>query len=299
MSYANGTTHYNLPQTVGTDKRDWADTNQAFSDVDAALYTAATTASTTASGLSTLDNQVNGVGGIDDRLTTAENDIDNVEGDVSTLQSTVGSHTTQIADVRQDCEDMITAHNEAAAESAAHYDIGDEFIYNDVLYRATAEINIGDTIVPNTNCAATNVMTEVNAINTALSDKASTASVTAINDDLYSAGVALISADISSTQDLTPSQAFTNFNTIKVRIGAYYSAQDRNLYMQAFDIDLRHLVGSGDEFIYSWYQTTTNFMTVEFGIVSGKLQINAIQLGTDTAQNFAVYVEAYGYKQTL
>ena len=120
-----------------------------------------------------------------------------------------------------------------------------------------------------------------------------------VSSDVYSTGVSLISADISSAQDLTPSQPFTNFNTIKVRIGSYYSAQNRNLYMQAFDIDLRHLVGSGDEFIYSWYQSASNFMSVEFGVVNGKLQISAIQLGTDTAQNFAVYVEAYGYKQTL
>ena len=124
-------------------------------------------------------------------------------------------------------------------------------------------------------------------------------SLTNLLSDVYSGGVALISADITSAQDLTPTQPFTNFNTIKVRIGAYYSSQNRNLYMQAFDIDLRHLVGSGDEFIYSWYQSPTNFMSVEFGIVNEKLQINAIQLGTDTAQNFAIYVEAYGYKQTL
>ena len=45
MSYATGTTHYNLPQTVGTDKRDWTDTNQAFADLDTAVYSAATTAS--------------------------------------------------------------------------------------------------------------------------------------------------------------------------------------------------------------------------------------------------------------
>lgn len=40
MSYANGTTHYNLPQTVGSDKRDWSDTNQAFADIDSAIYSA-------------------------------------------------------------------------------------------------------------------------------------------------------------------------------------------------------------------------------------------------------------------
>lgn len=44
MSYANGTTHYNLPLTQGTDKRDWSDTNQAFEDLDAAVYQASSDA---------------------------------------------------------------------------------------------------------------------------------------------------------------------------------------------------------------------------------------------------------------
>lgn len=209
MSYANGTTHYNLPQTVGTDKRDWSDTNQAFSAVDAALHTAAETASTAASDISTLDNQINGVGGIDSRLTTAENDIDNVEGAVSTLQTTVAGHTSAIADVRQDAEDMITAHNEAAAESTSHYDIGEEFIYNDVLYRATAEINIGDTIVPNTNCSATNVMTEVNEINTALSALEDRGSVSVTCD-----GVKTISAmfdELNALIDYSKVEIATSF----------------------------------------------------------------------------------------
>lgn len=60
MSYRVGTTHYNLPQTESTDKRDWSDTNQAFADLDAAVYeagsdaglalTAAQTAQTSADG---------------------------------------------------------------------------------------------------------------------------------------------------------------------------------------------------------------------------------------------------------
>lgn len=49
MSYAVGTTHYNLPQTQGTDKRDWADTNQAFADIDAAIYGAETDSATAVS----------------------------------------------------------------------------------------------------------------------------------------------------------------------------------------------------------------------------------------------------------
>lgn len=40
MSYRVGTTNYNLPQTEGTDKRDWSDTNQAFAAIDSAIKTA-------------------------------------------------------------------------------------------------------------------------------------------------------------------------------------------------------------------------------------------------------------------
>lgn len=173
MSYANGTTHYNLPQTVGTDKRDWADTNQAFADVDAALHTASETASSAASNISTLDGQINGAGGIDARLTTAENDIDNVEGAVSTLQTTVAGHTSAIAAVRTDCEDMIVAVEITAAQmedSPVAIPTGSYFRYNDVLYVATSDIAIHDVIVPNTNCEATNVATEFGKVITALSD---------------------------------------------------------------------------------------------------------------------------------
>jgi len=37
------------------------------------------------------------------------------------------------------------------------------FRYNDILYKTTAVINVGETIVPNTNCAATNIATELEA----------------------------------------------------------------------------------------------------------------------------------------
>lgn len=166
MSYANGTTHYNLPQTVGTDKRDWFDTNEAFAEIDEALFGAVQAGAN-------LSAQVTALTG---RLTTAEGNIQAVEETVaehgikiSTLEGTVGNHTNQIADVRQDTEDMICAYNEGSAQTSTHaYVIGDYFIYNDVLYRATAIISVGDTIVPNTNCKATNVSTELDEINTSI-----------------------------------------------------------------------------------------------------------------------------------
>lgn len=158
MSYTNGTTHYNLPQTTGSDKRDWADANQAFADVDAALYGAV---QDTAQAELDID-------ALEVRMDTAEQNIADNAGDISALdgrlttaEGTITQHTAQIADVRQDTEDMICAFNEASATSTHTYAVGDYFIYNDVLYRATSAIGIGDTIVPDTNCTTTNITSEL------------------------------------------------------------------------------------------------------------------------------------------
>lgn len=161
MSYASGTTHYNLPQTVGTDKRDWTDTNQAFSDVDTALYGAVQSAETATSGITTLNAAVETING---KLATDEGNISTLSGKVSTLESTVGTQGTAIADVRQDLQDNIESNHEASATSTHLYNVGDTFYYNDVLYRATAQIAIGGTIVPSTNCTAVTVMSELNPV---------------------------------------------------------------------------------------------------------------------------------------
>lgn len=57
MSYARGTTNYNLPQTQGTDKRDWSDTNTAFAAIDTAIKTANDTASSASSAASTAQSR--------------------------------------------------------------------------------------------------------------------------------------------------------------------------------------------------------------------------------------------------
>lgn len=60
MSYRVGTTHYNLPLTEGNDKRDWADTNQAFEDLDAAVYEAASDSSLAISAAQTAQTSADG-----------------------------------------------------------------------------------------------------------------------------------------------------------------------------------------------------------------------------------------------
>lgn len=164
MSYTTGTTHYNLPQTVGTDKRDWSDTNQAFQDVDAALYGAVQDVAQAASDVDALESRMDTA---EQNIATNTGDIAGLDTRVTTVEGAVTSLSGQVTDTRQDLEDMICAYNEASATSTHAYAIGDYFIYNDVLYKATQTIAIGDTIVPDTNCATTNVSTELLSVNAA------------------------------------------------------------------------------------------------------------------------------------
>lgn len=154
MSYVNGTSHYNLPQTVGTDKRDWSDTNKAFADVDAALYNAS-------EGVNSQGARINTA---EDNISKAQEDISKNSSDISALtarvttnEGAITAHSASITDVRNDLEDMISANHEYTAQSTHSYLIGDYFIYNDILYRCTKNISVGGTIIPNTNCYATNV----------------------------------------------------------------------------------------------------------------------------------------------
>lgn len=158
MSYANGTTHYNLPLTTGSDKRDWADTNQAFTDVDAALYGAVQDTAQAELDIDALETRMDTA---EQNISTNTGNIAGLDTRLTTAEGAITSQGAQITDTRQDLEDMICAYNEASATSTHAYAIGDYFIYNDVLYKATQAIAIGDTIVPDTNCATTNVTTEL------------------------------------------------------------------------------------------------------------------------------------------
>lgn len=225
MSYANGTQFYNLPQTVGTDKRDWFDTNGAFAAVDAALHAAATGQAADAEAIATINTS----------LASAESDIAALQtastsqaSDISALQATVATQGTAITDVRQDAEDMISAFNEGAASVSTHaYAIGDYFIYNDVLYKATAAIAIGDTIVPNTNCSATNVTSEIKVINADIDDVKSDladveADVDELNNRTLSSGV-----DIPLTVSETPTYTFPSDGYISINVGGNSSINVR------------------------------------------------------------------------
>lgn len=159
MSYENGTLHYNLPQTVGSDKRDWFDTNEAFAEIDADLHTAKETAEGNAEALTALTTRV---GTLEEHDVSTDTAITNLTARVSACEQAITTLTTELADARQDFKDAICTYDEGTATlSTRGYQIGDFFWYNDTLYKATAVINVGAAIVPNTNCETTTITAEL------------------------------------------------------------------------------------------------------------------------------------------
>lgn len=249
MSYANGTTNYNLPQTVGTDKRDWFDTNKPFEDVDADLHEAVTKARESATDITTLSGRISDV---ETEQSTQAQDIVDIKATQETQGTAITSLGNKIDDVEDDCLDMICAVDEGTAQVATvAVTTGHYFRYNNVLYIATADIAIGDTIVPNTNCRATNVATELEAgggstseiddsitgltttwssqkisgIEGALTDLQTTDKstlVAAINEVLSQIGGGSMELDFDNKQILTSTAGALNVTISGDKLGALY-----------------------------------------------------------------------------
>lgn len=184
MSYTNKTEFYEIPLPIETDLYDPMDYNESMEAVDTVLHGAVQNAST---AVSTANSASDAAAAATSGLEALSETVNTEKGKLTALTARVTAAENEIDDVRSDDEDMICAYNEPSATSTHAYAVGDFFIYNNVLYKATDAIAIGDTIVPNTNCAATNVTTEVDAINTALLGKAEKSpTITTILDLTYS-----------------------------------------------------------------------------------------------------------------
>lgn len=161
MGSTNFTTHYDIPLPLGSDKTTPMDYNESMQTVDTALFEAHGNASSAIAGLEITNGNVaqnaEDIDALEGRMTTAE-------GTLVTQGNAINNLNLEVADVRADGQDMICAYKEASAQSTHNYVAGDYFIYNDVLYKATETINAGDTIVPDTNCTTTNVVTEIKTV---------------------------------------------------------------------------------------------------------------------------------------
>ena len=143
MSYANGTPFLNLAQTIGTDHRDWFDENEAKLDLDTKMKTLWDGAADTATILSTLQENVG-----------------ELQTDVTTLEGVVSGHTSTITTINESLVLINTALNALNTQvtnkfdsagiadpyDATHgtYDIGDVVTYNGQRYVCSTAVTAAE-----------------------------------------------------------------------------------------------------------------------------------------------------------
>lgn len=67
-------------------------------------------------------------------------------------------------------ENQSLAPIESSATASRNYSVGQQFVYNGLLYEATSAIASGGTITPGSNCARTTVAEELSALNDAFAN---------------------------------------------------------------------------------------------------------------------------------
>lgn len=154
MSYTNQTTHYGIPLPTSGDLVNLLDWNQSSEEIDAAIYDAAEAAQQAGSDIQTVAGDVSQ---LQTDLAGVQGNVTAIDGRVTSLEQTSGTLDEKVDDIA----DMITPREVTSAQSNIRVNVDELFRYNDVLYKCTVQINIGDTIVPNVNCSATNVETEL------------------------------------------------------------------------------------------------------------------------------------------
>ncbi len=130
MSHTNRTTHYNLPQFVGTDTPGWlTDVNAAMSDIDNAIYQrqtdiAANTSSITqnTAAITTANDRIDALAS---RMTSAEENIDAAGASITALQTASAQHTTDIAS-------LATRVTNLSADDISFDDTGSAITANDI-----------------------------------------------------------------------------------------------------------------------------------------------------------------------
>ena len=215
MGSTNFTEHYDIPLPLGSDKTTPMDYNPSMQAIDTALFAAQGDASDAKTGLATTNQNVaqntQNINALAGRVTS-------VEGTVSSQGTAITNLGTKIDGVEQDAQDMICAYNQASATASRNYAVGDYFIYNDVLYRATQAIASGATIVPDTNCTTTNVSAElkdisgdISQLNSDLSGKQDALTVTRVVNKNVSASNDYVNTIIYGRVALVNFQVNENF----------------------------------------------------------------------------------------
>lgn len=156
MSYSGQTTHYGIPLPTSSDLVNLLDWNQSSEDIDTALYGAAQAAESAGTEIVGIKATLVQLANADVQF---QSDLNAIDGRVTSLEQTSGNIEEDVEDIA----DMITAKEVPTAQSNQRILVDEWFRYNGVLYVCTVQIEIGDTIVPNVNCRATNIESEMAA----------------------------------------------------------------------------------------------------------------------------------------
>ena len=97
MSHTNSTENYNLPQFNGTDIPDWlTDVNKGYSDIDAGMQANKVLARTVNEKA---DNNTTSIQLLNERVDRISNDWEESDTNISSLNQTVGLHTTHLNEI--------------------------------------------------------------------------------------------------------------------------------------------------------------------------------------------------------
>ncbi len=163
MAYTNETTHFGFPLPLGTDLTVPMDYNESLEAADASLFEAQTNA---AGAVGTAGNALTVANEAKTEAQSATATANSATATANAAATAANEAVAAVAEAKDDALDMICAVVEETATAQYKHEptkggLNYYFRYNDILYKTTAVINVGETIVPNTNCAATNVATEI------------------------------------------------------------------------------------------------------------------------------------------
>lgn len=170
MAYTNETTHFGFPLPLGTDLTVPMDYNESLEAADTALFEAQTNAS---GAVGTAGNALTIANEAKTEAASATATANSATATANAASAAANQAVADVAEAKDDALDMTCAVVEETATAQYKHEptaggLNYYFRYNDILYKTTATINVGDTIVPNTNCEATNTATELSQINSDL-----------------------------------------------------------------------------------------------------------------------------------
>lgn len=185
MSYAVGTTHYNLPQTQGTDKRDWSDTNQAFADIDAAIYEAGDDASTALSTAQTAQTTA----------TSAASDASTAVTTANGASATAQTASEAAALARTEAQSASTVAGQANTTAQA----AQATASNADTVALAAQAAVGD-LTTLTTVDKTSAVAAINEVNKTVNDSVITTLVNSTDTTMNSDGVVVVNFQTSGAQ---------------------------------------------------------------------------------------------------